>query len=91
MDFQFYEILEESVAEITIGSFDFYRGLLAGSADLGPGRVLTGAFETTTYSGPWNLDEDLAQYKLFTSYAMDAGNGPTQVHLSGLRQHLGCD
>ena len=43
-------------AELTGGSFGHWRGLLAGSTDLGSGSIL-GALDTTMSNGPWLLDE----------------------------------
>ena len=48
---EYAETLESNLAEFTAGSYDYYRGLLAGSTTLGTGHVL-GAFEVLDSDGP---------------------------------------
>ncbi|WP_298199183.1 TonB-dependent receptor [Novosphingobium sp.] len=48
--------LARPFAEVTGGSFGYWRGLVAGSADLGDGTLL-GALDATASNGPWVLDE----------------------------------
>ncbi|MEM7765734.1 MAG: TonB-dependent receptor [Pseudomonadota bacterium] len=67
VDFSFYDRLDESIAELSAGEYGYYRSLLATSANLGDG-ALTGAIDVTRYDGPWALDEDLQQEKLYVSY-----------------------
>jgi len=43
-------------AEVSGGSFGFWRGLVAGSTDVGDGTLL-GALDATASNGPWVLDE----------------------------------
>ena len=70
MNFNFYDRLDESMAELSVGEFGFRRALLATSFDLGQNNgVITGAIDAGTYAGPWDLDEDLGQTKAFLSYA----------------------
>lgn len=49
--------LSAPVAEATVGSYGYVRGLLAGSADLGATSLLA-ALEGTSSNGPWVLDEN---------------------------------
>jgi hypothetical protein len=62
VDFAYYDRLEEALIGATLGGFDYYRGLAAGSLDAGSG-ALTAAIDVTRYGGPWALDEDLRQNK----------------------------
>lgn len=48
--------LKHPFAEVSGGSFGYWRGLLAGSGELGAGALLA-ALEGTISDGPWVLDE----------------------------------
>ena len=82
VDFKYFERLDESMVQATVGEFDFYRGLLATSFDVGDG-VFTGALDHNTYSGPWELDEDLTATKTYAAYAGSLGDKETRVAFSG--------
>ncbi len=82
VDFSLYESLEGAVASLTLGEHGYRRGLAAGSADLGSG-TFTGAVDVGRYDGPWELDEDLEQYKLFLAYAATLGEADLRVTLQG--------
>lgn len=60
--------LERPFAELTGGSFGYWRGLLAGSTDLGEGSLL-GAVEATTSNGPWVLDEHQRKFNGLLKYS----------------------
>lgn len=62
VQFDYYDVLEQSVVSLEAGEFGFRRALLAGSATLGH-NAITGALDLTEYSGPWDLDEDGQMYK----------------------------
>jgi hypothetical protein len=68
VDFNLYDELNETVLSATIGEYDYYRGLAAGSMDAGNGK-LSGAVDITAYDGPWELPEDLEQLKFFGAYS----------------------
>ncbi len=72
VEFSYADRLEESLLEGTIGEDGYGRGLIASSAEVGPG-VVTGAFDVTVYDGPWELEEDLEQYKLYLAYTVELG------------------
>ena len=80
--FRFYDRLDESMAEFSAGEFGFLRTLFAGSTDLGDG-ALTGAIDVTRYDGPWALDENLEQQKLYLSYLTDVGAAEAKFTLQG--------
>ena len=82
VNFDFYDRLDESIVSVTVGEFDFYRALVAGSLDVGDG-VFTGALDSSTYSGPWELDEDLGATKFYAAYSGRLGSGEARVALSG--------
>ncbi|HEV2567702.1 hypothetical protein [Sphingomonas sp.] len=56
--------LAAPIAEATIGSFGHYRGLVAGSSEVGDGDLLL-ALEGTHSNGPWQLDENLRKLNGF--------------------------
>jgi hypothetical protein len=82
VNFDFYDRLDESLIQATVGEFGYYRGLLAGSIDAGDG-VFTGALDYSTYSGPWELDEDLDATKFYGAYSGHLGENEMRIALSG--------
>ena len=61
--------LDRPFAEVTGGSFGYWRGLLAGSTDLGQGSLL-GAVETTLSNGPWVLNEHQRKFNGLLKYSV---------------------
>ena len=86
VDFAFYDQLDESMAEFSVGEDGFYRALVAASAGLGEG-ALTGAIDVTRYDGPWELDENLEQEKLYLSYVETIGIAEAKFTLQGYRSN----
>ena len=82
VDFTYYDRLDESVIGATVGGYDYYRGLAAGSLDAG-GGALTAALDVTRYGGPWDLDEDLRQDKFYLGYAGEIAGARAKVMLQG--------
>ena len=82
VSFDFYDRLEENVLSLSAGNYDYYRGLAAGSAEVN-GGVLTGALDATAYSGPWVLDEDLQQTKVYVAHAGHLGSAESRLAFSG--------
>ena len=50
--------LPKNIAEVTLGSFGYRRGLAAGSTAVGDGTLLA-AIEGTKYNGPWDVPDDV--------------------------------
>jgi len=84
VDFSYYRRLPQTVVEGTLGQFGFGRGVIAGSFDVGDG-TLTGALDTTFYDGPWEIDENLEQYKAYLGYDFELAGRPARVSLQGYR------
>ena len=82
VDFSYYERLPEPFVQLALGEHGYVRGVLAGSVDVADG-VLTGAVDKTSYQGPWLLDEDLAQSKIFLGYGFLIGPARGQIALHG--------
>lgn len=82
VDFKLYDQLDENLLSQTLGGYAYYRTLAAGSTDFSMGAV-TGALDMTRYEGPWQLDEDLEQRKLFGGYTGRLGDAELRVTLQG--------
>lgn len=65
--FRLYRELPMGIASFTIGTNNFYRGLIADSAEVGNG-VATYAFEYNSYDGPWVQPDDLNRWNGFFRY-----------------------
>ncbi|OYP36531.1 TonB-dependent receptor [Rhodopirellula sp. MGV] len=57
VDIELARELPNGIASATMGSFDYYRTLIADSGEFAGGTLLY-AFETTFYNGPWTTKED---------------------------------
>ncbi len=60
--------LDRPFAEVSGGSFGYWRGLLAGSTTLGDGTLL-GAVEGAVSNGPWVLDEHQRKFNGLLKYS----------------------
>jgi outer membrane receptor protein involved in Fe transport len=66
---------DQSLLALTAGEDSYLRGVLAGSAALGPGDLLWGLEHART-DGPWDLDENLRRVNALLKYsAGDAQQG----------------
>lgn len=82
VEFAYYDRLEDTLLGATVGGYDYYRGLAAGSFDAG-GGALTAALDVTRYGGPWALDENLEQSKFYLSYAGQLAGARGKLTLQG--------
>ncbi len=72
---QYADALPQNLVRFTAGSYDYYRGLMAGSTELAAGRVL-GAFEIVDNDGPWDHPDDYRRYNGVLRYSQgDTQNG----------------
>lgn len=60
--------LDRPIAEVTGGSFGYWRGLIATSNDLGNGTLL-GALDATASHGPWVLNEHERNFNGLIKYS----------------------
>ncbi|AXK83184.1 TonB-dependent receptor [Pseudolabrys taiwanensis] len=60
--------MPKNVAEVTLGSFGYRRGLAAASAPVNGGTVLT-AVEGNTYNGPWATPDDVRKINGVVRYS----------------------
>jgi outer membrane receptor protein involved in Fe transport len=70
------------IAELTLGSFDYARGLVAGSTEVAGGDLL-GAFEATVTNGPFVLDEDLEKFSGLLKYSRGNVDRGFSIGISG--------
>ncbi len=71
----YVNVLDETIARADGGSFDYLRGLLAGSPRLGEGRLLY-ALEGTYSNGPWTHGDNYRKYNGLLRYSLgDVRNG----------------
>ncbi|MEM7504063.1 MAG: TonB-dependent receptor [Pseudomonadota bacterium] len=82
VEFAFYDELDSSIVELSAGEFGYGRGLVATSSDVG-GGTFTGALDMTRYDGPWDLEENLEQEKLYISYLTEVGDAQAKFTLQG--------
>lgn len=80
VSFKTADSLKAPIAELTVGSFGYYRALAAGSAAVGNGDLLV-ALDGTRSNGPWDLDEDLQKVNGLVKYSQSDWNiGFTGYH-----------
>ncbi|MGH8534845.1 MAG: TonB-dependent receptor plug domain-containing protein, partial [Gammaproteobacteria bacterium] len=69
------DALPRNLVQFTGGSYDYYRGLMAGSTALAAGQVL-GAFEVFDNDGPWDNPDEYRRYNGVLRYSRgDVLNG----------------
>jgi hydrogenase/urease accessory protein HupE len=69
----YFKNLPENLIKFTGGSFDYYRGLAAGSHKLGDGNLLA-AFETVHNNGPWTVGNDYMKFNGVLRYSEEHEN-----------------
>lgn len=65
--------LEKGLIKFGYGSYDYYRGVLANSNEIGAGDLLYGA-EINFYDGPWDKDENVNKFNGLLRYTVDHGD-----------------
>ena len=68
LDMVLVDSLPRPIAQATIGSFGYWRGMAAGSFSLGPGQLLL-AGEAATYEGPWQRGDNLRRLNGLARYS----------------------
>ncbi len=82
VEFELYDVLPESILNVTAGEYGYNRGVFAASTGVGD-AIATVALDHTGYSGPWNLDEDLSQTRFHANLAGTLGEANAAVSLLG--------
>lgn len=70
---QYFKRLPETIVKFTGGSFNYYRGLVAGSSKLGNGDLLY-AGEALHNNGPWTTGNDYLKFNGVMRYSQTGGN-----------------
>jgi outer membrane receptor protein involved in Fe transport len=73
--------LPKNLAEISVGSFGYRRGLAAGSTAVGAGTLLAAA-EANTYNGPWDVSDNVRKLNGVLRYSQ--GTATDGFTLSGM-------
>jgi len=74
-DFFYRQSFEQPLLKLELGQDNFYRGLAAGSVDLGNADLLLG-MSYSTYDGPWDLPQDIGKFSGLLKYTYgDNDNG----------------
>ena len=82
VEFQLYDELDEGMLNVSAGTFDFYRVMGSSGFDVF-GGTLAAAADFSVYSGPWVIDEDLEQNKLYLNYRIPVGKAVAEISLLG--------
>ncbi len=82
VSFRYRDELDEKLLGVTVGTFDYWRALAAGSVRAG-GGVVTGAIDRTAYAGPWDLDEDLGQTRVYVGWTGELADADARLAFSG--------
>jgi outer membrane receptor protein involved in Fe transport len=78
---------EDSLAEVGLGEDNYYRAVLLGSAELGPGTGST-ALEFNSYDGPWSdIQEDARKVNGLLKYGWEVAGGEASVTAMGYDSH----
>ncbi|MCX7089657.1 MAG: TonB-dependent receptor [Methylococcales bacterium] len=70
---QYFKDFPSNTLKFTGGSFDYYRGLVAGSHKLGDGNLLF-AGETVHNGGPWTVSNDYLKFNGLLRYSEEHGD-----------------
>jgi hypothetical protein len=73
--------LPKNIAEVTVGSFGYQRGLAASSTAIGQGTLLA-AVEANKYKGPWDVPDNVNKLNGVLRYSQ--GTGTDGFTLSGM-------
>jgi len=78
----YFESLQQNLAEVTGGDYQYGRALLAGSAEAGPGRLVYG-FEAFHDNGPWDVPQNYRKYNGVLRYTLPVAGGQASVTAMG--------
>ena len=77
--FELADTLPRGIAEVTVGSFGYRRGVIVDSAKVGGGDLLFGG-ELQTFDGPWkDIDENVRKKVGLLKYSGNIGSGRAHV------------
>jgi hydrogenase/urease accessory protein HupE len=70
---RYFRELPQHIIKFSGGSFDYYRGMVAGSHKLGDGNLLYAA-ESVHNNGPWSVGNDYLKFNGLLRYSIEYGN-----------------
>ena len=70
---RYFRELPQHITKFSGGSFDYYRGMAAGSHKLGDGNLLY-ATESVYNNGPWTVGNDYLKFNGILRYSIEHGN-----------------
>ena len=79
VEFKFYDRLDRDFVSAKIGTDDYYRGFVAFDHSVGDGANWLFALDSTQYEGPWELDENSQQHRLYSSYLKELSEGLLKI------------
>ena len=78
---------DDNLVQVGAGEDNYYRALLLGSLDMGPGTAST-ALEYNSYDGPWSdIKEDTRKYNGLLKYGWDVAGGEATVTAMAYDNH----
>ena len=77
-----YDVLPESIALVTYGSYDFVRGLAATNIETGAGSGIF-ALEARTNDDPYDLDANLLHLNGFAKWTTEVAGGKLRASATG--------
>ncbi len=83
-DIHYVESLSRSLFEVSAGGFRYGRGLVVGSPEVGPGRLVYGV-ELYHNDGPWERDDDYRKVNAVLRWVQPAGDARWSVTAMGYR------
>lgn len=81
--FTTYDVLSENFVQADITTDGEYRGLVAGSQELGDGAAILGALQYDGGDGPFDRPEELQKYVGYLKYSRPVGDGVLRLSLMG--------
>ncbi len=81
---RYFKSLPDNIIQFTGGSFDYYRGLVAGSHQLGGGNLLY-AGEVVHNDGPWTIGNNYLKFNGVLRYSQIRGNSGWSVTAMGMQ------
>jgi hydrogenase/urease accessory protein HupE len=83
-DVQLFETLEQGLLRVEYGNLGHYRGVVAGSAEAGPGNLLY-ALDASRHDGPWKKRDDFERTAGLARYTQGDDDGRLSLTLMGYR------
>jgi outer membrane receptor protein involved in Fe transport len=80
-DFVLWDSLPSGIATTEFGEYNYYRGMIADSFDVGSGKLTLGG-EWSSYDGPWDREENFERWNAFARYFQ--GDEENNISVTGM-------